>query len=179
MHPPVVFNPSTHSHLLPSFVRIHSECITNDNAIATFVPPLDSAVMSNWWSDRFKECTDGLRLIVIQTVSDPSTGEEDLAGCVSLDMHSTQTVPFRGYVEKLLVSLRYRRLGIARRMMERLEGAAMENGKTLLVLDAVEGGPAESMYPKWGYIELGTIPNHSVSPDGTLKGSVLFYKHLK
>lgn len=67
-----------------------------------------------------------------------STGENDekegeLMGYVCLMMPITETGPFRGEVNKLMVSPNHRRKGVARRVMEKLEDVGRERGRTLLV----------------------------------------------
>lgn len=59
--------------------------------------------------------------------------EEQLAGCVSLDHTTVETGPFRAEIEKLLVDPRFRRRGVARALMVKLEEVARERGATLLV----------------------------------------------
>lgn len=46
------------------------------------------------------------------------------------------------------------------------------------MLDTETGSPAEEMYRKLGYIELGTIPKYGISPTGELKDGTFFYKQL-
>ena len=45
----------------------------------------------------------------------------------------TQTGPFRGIVEKLFVAPKWRRKGVAKTMMRKLEEVAREEGRTMLV----------------------------------------------
>lgn len=59
--------------------------------------------------------------------------EEQLAGYVMLDKPESETGPWRGGVEKLLVSPRWRERGIARRVMEKLEEVAVSENRGLLV----------------------------------------------
>jgi hypothetical protein len=48
------------------------------------------------------------------------------------------------------------------------------------LLDTEKGSKAEKVYPKLGYVEYGTIPDYSVSPDGlVLKSETFFYKDLR
>lgn len=179
MDKPIVFNPALHSHLIPSFVSVHMSCITKaPYAIATFKPPLDASRMQTWWEDRVQEVVAGKRDIFLQMGSNPATGEEELAGLVSLSIPFSETGPFRGDVEKLLVSPEHRRKGIAKALMAKLEEAARAKGRTLLSLDAVTGEPAEKIYPKLGYIQVGIIPEYAFAPDGSLKGATFFYKNL-
>lgn len=55
-------------------------------------------------------------------------GAEEAAGVVMLGMPLSQMGPFRRYVEKLLVRPTWRKRGIARRLMERLEVVGKERG---------------------------------------------------
>jgi len=70
----------------------------------------------------------------IQTSSEEANGDEQvLAGYVTLYKPITETGPFRGPIEKLLVNPRFRFRGIARTMMEKVEVVGREQGRTLLV----------------------------------------------
>ncbi|KAJ7168712.1 acetyltransferase [Mycena filopes] len=112
-------------------------------------------------------------------LANDDAGQEQLAGYVVLYRPLTETGPFRGSVEKLLVSPNFRRRGIARKLMERLETEAKIRGQTLLMLDTEEDSPAENVYPKLGYNLLGVIPKYGVSPvDGSLIAGVFFWKQL-
>jgi len=46
------------------------------------------------------------------------------------------------------------------------------------MVDTETGSPAEEIYKKFGYVEVGKIPNYSISPDGELKNETFFYKQL-
>lgn len=48
------------------------------------------------------------------------------------------------------------------------------------MLDTTVGLPAEKVYPKLGYTELGVVPNYGISPaDGSLVDEKWFYKDLR
>ncbi|CZT03731.1 uncharacterized protein RAG0_10400 [Rhynchosporium agropyri] len=146
----------------------------------TFIPPLSIPRMEAWWTARAAEVTAGTRHIIMQMAKDSKTGIEEVAGYVMLDMPQSETVPFRGGVEKLLVSPRWRQKGIARRVMEMLEEVALSENRGLLSLDTTKGSPAEFIYPKLGYTKIGEIPRMQISPvDGSLLDEVLFYKDLR
>jgi GNAT superfamily N-acetyltransferase len=134
MDKPISFNPKSHSHLIPQFVKIHQQCITSaPYTIATFLPPLDTTTMHKWWEARVQEAIEDNRTIIIQFARNETTGEEELAGYVMLGKPFSHTGPFRGIVEKLLVSPDHRRKGIAKRLMGKLESIAREVGRTMLV----------------------------------------------
>ena len=134
MNDPIIFDPEVHSILIPSLVSIHMECITSaPYTIATFLPPLQPANIQKWWEDRVKEVNEGTRVIIMQMTAHPAIGKEEVAGYVMLGTPFSQTGPFRGAVEKLLVPPQHRRKGIARLLMAKLEQIAIEKGRTLLV----------------------------------------------
>lgn len=154
-------NPS-HKTLFPTALAdVHIACISTDKTIATFLPPLSRSKIAKWYEDRFREVESGSRVMVMEWLpssfasapdSTPTIeGKEEeqevvtwegreLAGSVMLATRrgpdgelTTQTGPFRGDVLNLLVSPRFRRRGVARRIMERLEVEARRVGVGLLV----------------------------------------------
>jgi GNAT superfamily N-acetyltransferase len=130
----ILYNPQLHSHIIPSLVAVHVACITRSTyTVATFLPPLDQAVMQKWWEDRAKEVVSGSRHIIMQMATNPTTGKEEVAGVVMLDKPQSQTVPHTAWVEKLLVLPQWRRKGVTKGMMVKLEAVAKGEGRTLLV----------------------------------------------
>ena len=129
---PILYDHYRHQYLLTSFVNIHIDCIKTDKTTATFLPPLDPEKMLSWWYSRSEETTTGHRMIIMLLV-EKDTGADELAGYVMLEKPVTETGPFRGNVEKLLVSPDHRRKGIGRRLMTKLEEEARKEGRTLLV----------------------------------------------
>jgi len=120
------------------------------------------ATMIKWWQARFDEVSREQRVIIIgmgsaseadelagladdgqqyeseairarQDVKTPSSGNQILTGYVCLHKPVSETGPFRGPVEKLLVNPRFRKRGIAREMMDKLEVVARKERRTLLV----------------------------------------------
>ena len=130
----ILYDPELHSHLIPSLVAVHIACITQPTyTVATFLPPLNESVMQTWWEDRAKEVVSGSRHIIMQIATNPTNGKEEVAGVVMLDKPQTQTVPHTVWVEKLLVLPEWRRKGVTKRMMVKLEEVAKAEGRTLLV----------------------------------------------
>ena len=80
----------------------------------------------------------------MQLATSPATGHQELAGYVMLAMPESETGPFRGGVEKLLVSPRWREKGVARRVMVMLEELAKKEGRGLLVSGVVLVGSSWS-----------------------------------
>ncbi|KAJ7447141.1 acetyltransferase [Mycena galericulata] len=175
-----IFDPANPEHvaLIPSFADIHITCIEIDHTIQTFMPPLNRDVIINWWKERAAEAATGKRIIIMAFDEDPA-GQKQLAGCVMLFRPLTETGPFRGSIQKLLVSPNFRRRGIARKVMQKLEDEAKAHGQTLLMVDTTTGSPAEMVYAKLGYNVVGIVPKYGISPlDGSLHGRTYFWKQL-
>ncbi|GAB1735284.1 hypothetical protein NU219Hw_g2925t1 [Hortaea werneckii] len=179
--PPVRFEPSRHQAIVDQLAEIHRDCILQDGTLATFLPDyngnLDITKIIKYWSERSEQVANGAREIIVQFTD---TTQSEVAGFVSLDMPFSETGPFRGMVEKMLVSPRHRYKGIARRVMAQLESVAMERGRTVLFLDTVIGSGAEFVYPKLGYKLVGVIPKYGIHPTTReLVDEMFFYKDLR
>ncbi len=99
-------------------------------------------------------------------------------GTISLVRAGKRNGPHRAEVVKLMVHRDARGRGIAPALMAALEAHASEQGLTLLVLDTETGSLAESLYARWGWQTVGSIPDYAVSPSGELGGTTVMYKRL-
>ncbi|KAI0022659.1 acyl-CoA N-acyltransferase [Xylariomycetidae sp. FL0641] len=176
-----LLSPTKDAHLVPYLASIHADCVAHDQMIATFLPPIDQEKLLKYWSDILSDVDTGTRCISIlldeSEPGSPAKGNE-LLGVVVLTMPPSETGILRGIVEKLMVSPKYRQRGGAKALMKHLDSEAIKRGKKVLMLDTEVGSPAELVYPRLGYKEVGRIPLYSVSPSGALKDEVFFYKPL-
>lgn len=139
---PRLFDPLEDKSLLPQLAQIQADCIINDGQLATFLPPLDLVKMTNYWIDLSEQVEKGEMAIILQMSSDGNNtaGQADeVAGYVGLKMPFAETGPFRGIVVKLMVSPKFRRMGIGRRVMQKLEEVAREKHRELLVSKGFRG----------------------------------------
>lgn len=132
-----VFSPAEHAQLVPYLAALHASCITHDRMIGTFLPPLHHEKLLAWWKERIAEVNAGTRVIVLLLSEPQPPGARakgtDLMGVAMLGMPESETGPFRGYVEKVLVSTKYRGHGGARALVSTIEAEALKHGRTLLV----------------------------------------------
>ena len=157
--------------MVSQFADIQIDCIKSDKMVADYMPPLDKKKMELWWAERANEVASEppSRHIIFMEENGEATG------VVMLALNTTETGRFRGQVQKLIVSPKHRRKGIARIMMAMVEKVATADGRTMLVcsfscntrpeslaageqrlmrpklLDTEKASPADKMYPKWGY----------------------------
>lgn len=131
-----VFSQAAHAHLTPYLAALHASCITHDATIATFLPPLNHDKLLTYWKECIAESNKGTRLIVLLLdESEPGSRAKgnELVGVATMIMPSSETGPFRGFIEKVFVSTKARRKGYGRRLMAALEMEAVGKGRTLLV----------------------------------------------
>ena len=132
--PARLFDPAKDQQLIHQLAQIYADCIITDHTTANFLPPLEQSKLVNYWLSKSAQVEQGEREIIMQTAPRKSVNaEEELLGYVSLYMPPSETGPFRGRIEKLLVSPKHRQKGVARRVMEKLEEVAIARGRGLLV----------------------------------------------
>jgi len=131
---PTLYDPNKHKALLDKVAAIHVQCITQDGTLVTFLPDKDGTVdhqkVLDYWTKYSDQVAAGARTIVLQFTDD---SEAEVMGYVSLDMPFSETGPFRGEVQKLMVNPKHRYRGVARRLMGKLEDVAREKGRWMLV----------------------------------------------
>jgi GNAT superfamily N-acetyltransferase len=107
--------------------------------------------------------------------------EEDghVIGTAQLELAQRENGRHRAEVNKVLVRPDRQGEGIGKRLMDAVEQAARERGRTLLHLDTDQADIANAFYLRCGYTPIGTIPNWARSGrDGTLHGTTFYYKQL-
>ena len=104
--------------------------------------------------------------------------DSQLVGTVQIILATPPNQPHRADVAKLLVLRSARKQGVGARLMESVDEASREAGKTLLVLDTVTGDPAERLYMRLGWNKVGVIPNYALYPDGRLCDTTVFWKQV-
>jgi acetyltransferase len=157
--------------VLPQLVRLLQDTVNNGSSVG-FLPPLASETAQAYWLETAQEVAQGKRLLLVA-----SEGGE-VVGTVQLALVMKENGLHRAEVQKLLVDTRFRRRGIAGALMNAVEMAALEAGRTLLVLDTEEGSTAESLYERCGYTRSGVIPRYARNAAGSFISTVVFYRLL-
>lgn len=102
-----------------------------------------------------------------------------LVGTVMLILAPQPNAPHRAEIGKMLVLAAVRRMGVGGRLLAAAEAAALEAGRTLLLLDTESGSAGDRLYRRSGWTVLGTVPDHAYRPDGRLAETTMFYKTLR
>ena len=101
-----------------------------------------------------------------------------ICGTVQLVLDLPENQPHRADLAKMLVHRRARRQGVGEALMRAAELAALDCGRTLLVLDTVTGGDAERLYARLGWTRVGEIPRYALFPRGGYCSTTYFYRDL-
>ncbi|MET9814672.1 GNAT family N-acetyltransferase [Streptomyces sp. NPDC006355] len=137
-----------------------------------FLAPLGRAEALAWWEERAADVAAG-RLAVWAACD----GDRVL-GTVSLAFPRKANSRHRAEVVKLMVRREARGRGLGRGLLATAEDAAATAGVTLLHLDTETDSPAEHLYRSAGWTAVGAIPDYAARPDGVLRPTTIYYKHL-
>jgi GNAT superfamily N-acetyltransferase len=143
--------------------------IVDQGASVGFLAPLEPDVARAYWLHAIEP--ENIVFLVARR-------NGAIVGTVQLEWSPRRNGRHRAEVNKLLVHPNAQRLGIGRKLMDRLEALAAENGWTTLHLDTREGDVSNDFYQSRGWIQAGIIPRWAESADGTLDGTVFYYKLL-
>ena len=148
------------------------DCVEG-GASVSFMHPLSPERASGFWRDIAGGIARGERALL---VAEDATGA--IVGTVQLVLKQPENQPHRADVAKMLVHRRARRQGLGAALMRAAEQLAVQEGKTLLVLDTVTGGDAERLYERLGWRRCGVIPGYALWPRGGLCATTVFFKPL-
>jgi len=156
---------------LPELCDVLAACV-NGGASVGFMLPFSPQDAESFWRSVAENVTEGSTIHVVAEV------EGQVVGTVQVGFASKPNQPHRGDLMKLLVHPSARGLGLARKLMQRVEEEAAKRGRSLLVLDTATGSDAEAIYPRLGWERVGVIPDYALFPDGRYCGTTLFYKRI-
>ena len=101
-----------------------------------------------------------------------------ICGTVQLVLDLPENQPHRADLAKMLVHRRARRHGVGEALMRAAEVAALDCGRTLLVLDAVTDGDGARLYARLGWQRVGEVPRFALMPRGGYCSTTFFYRDL-
>ena len=104
--------------------------------------------------------------------------DEEILGMAQLVFSGATNADHRAEVQRIGVAADARGRGIGRQLMAAVEEAAQQSGVTLLWLTTHDGTDASVFYEAIGYTRMGTMPNYSRRPDGTLWPGAFYFKEL-
>ena len=157
--------------VLPQLIAVLQDAVDHGASVG-FTKPLASEVAGRYWQDVMREVGQGSRLLLI------ARREDEVMGTVQLGLCMRPNGLHRAEVQKLLVHTRWRRQGVAKALMEAIDLAARDAGRSLLYLDTEPHQPAAAMYEQLGWILAGEIPGYAATPDGELHSTTFYYRNI-
>ena len=148
------------------------DCVEG-GASVSFMLPMSRAKADAFWRSMSASVERGERLVVVAEDSDGT-----IVGTVQVILAQPENQPHRGDLAKMLVHRRARRQGIGAALLVAAERAALEAGKTLLVLDTASE-EAERLYARHGWQRCGQVPDYALWPDGGFCATTIYFKSLR
>jgi GNAT superfamily N-acetyltransferase len=148
------------------------DCIEGGASVG-FMATLDRAGAEDFWRKVARTVEQKRRILFL--AEDEATGE--ILGTIQLVFAQADNQPHRADISKVLVHRSARGRGVGATLMQAAEAAALEAGRTLLVLDTATP-EAERLYERAGWQRAGTIPAFALTTDGAPCATTFFYKQL-
>ena len=149
------------------------DCVEG-GASVSFMLPMTREKAEHYWRATAASLARGERRVLV--AEDPAGA---IVGTVQVILAQPENQPHRGDVAKMLVHRRARKQGLGAALLAAAERAALDAGKTLLVLDTVTDSDGYRLYSSQGWQRCGEIPNYALWPDGRLCPTTVFYKALR
>ena len=156
---------------IDGLVDVLMDCVEG-GASVSFMHPFTRERAEAFWRRVAREVEAGERVLLV------AEDERGVCGTVQLALALPENQPHRADLAKMLVHRRARRRGLGGALMRAAEGAALECGKTLLVLDAVTGGDAARLYERLGWVRVGDVPRFALYPEGGYCSTTYYYRDL-
>jgi GNAT superfamily N-acetyltransferase len=136
-----------------------------------FMDPLPLERAEEFWRRIAASAARGERALLV------AEDERGIIGTVHLVLEQPENQPHRADLSKMLVHRRARRRGVGAALLAAAEQVAIDERRTLLVLDTASAD-AERLYARAGWIRVGVIPGFALMPDGAPCATTLFYREL-
>jgi GNAT superfamily N-acetyltransferase len=148
------------------------DCVEGGASVGFMVPIPRSRAQAFW----FQVAESVQRRERVLLIAEDSANA--IVGTVQIVWAGPENQLHRADVAKMLVKRSSRRAGIGAQLLLAAEQQALQQRKTLLVLDTVTGADGERLYARGGWKRCGVIPNYALWPDGGYCDTTVFYKQI-
>jgi acetyltransferase len=150
---------------------VHQDALRSGMALGA-LDSMGRGVLERSYRDLVAALDDRDRLLLV------AEEQGEILGMAQLVFSGATNADHRAEVQRVGVASDARGRGIGRQLMAALEEAARESGVTLLWLTTHEATAACVFYEAIGYTLMGTMPNYSRRPDGSLWPGAFYFKEL-
>ena len=148
------------------------DCVEGGASVGFMLPITRERALA-FWTAMLDSSARGERIVLV--AEERGTGA--VVGTVQVILAAQENQPHRGEIAKMLVHRRARRRGLGEALMRAAESAAVDAGRTLLVLDTASPD-AERLYGRLGWQRVGLVPRYALWPDGGFVHTTIYYKDL-
>jgi ribosomal protein S18 acetylase RimI-like enzyme len=138
----------------------------------SFMHPLAPAAAEAFWDGALAAAGRGERIVF------GAWDGEALVGTVTLLLDLPPNQPHRAEIAKMMTRVSHRGRGIATALLRAAEAVALEQERSLLVLDTATEDGAAGLYERLGFTLAGEIPGYALKPHGGLTGTLIYWKRL-
>ncbi len=155
---------------LEGLAQVLMDCVEG-GASVSFMQPMTREKALDFWRGVAESAARGERVLLA------AVEQGNVLGTVQVILGQPENQPHRGDVAKMLVARAARRRGLGEALMRAAESAAIESGKTLLVLDTASD-EARRLYERCGWQRVGVIPDYALLPQGGYCDTAYYYKKV-
>ncbi|WP_415787606.1 GNAT family N-acetyltransferase [Deinococcus saxicola] len=137
-----------------------------------FMHPLTPGDAAAFWDGALAAALRGERIIL------GGWDGPHLIGTVTLILNTPPNQPHRAEIAKMMTRPQWRGQGVASALLRGAEVLAVQNGRTMLVLDTASDEGAAGLYERAGYTFAGELPDYALKPHGGLTGTRLYWKRV-
>ena len=163
-----VLSPEKGPEVLPGLMELTRDAVESGASVGFLLPGHEAGIEA-YWREVLRGMRPGGHAVIIAL---DRSGR--VAGSVQLIRCAKANGRHRAEVAKLLVHRDFRRMGLGRGLMERLEILARRWGLSLMVLDTATEA-AIRLYRSMSWTHLGVIPGYALDPDGSGPHDTHFY----
>ena len=157
-------------HVLEGLADVLLDCVDGGASVG-FMHPLSRERALAFWREVAAGVRAGERVLIV------AEDAEGLCGTVQLVLAQPENQPHRADLAKMQVHRRARRRGVGAALLRAAEAAALESGRTLLVLDTASA-EAERLYERMGWQPVGVVPDYALLPQGGFCATRFYYRRL-
>lgn len=158
--------------VIAALSEILIETVASGGSVS-FMHPLAPEVAAEFWARSLAAADSGKRVVLGALYDDGQ-----LVGTVTLDLDLPPNQPHRAEIAKMMTRAKWRRRGIAWKLMLEAERVARDRDRTLLTLDTGTDDGAGPLYEKLGFVRAGVIPDYAFKPHSGLQGTTIYWKRL-
>ena len=147
------------------------DCVEG-GASVSFMLPISRGTAEAFWRNVGQSVARGERILLI---AEDSSGR--IVGTVQIIFAESENQPHRADIAKMLVHRCARKRGVGAALLAAAESAALDAGRTVLVLDTASDA-AERLYTRLGWQRCGVIPGYALLPGGGLCDTTFYYRTL-